>query len=84
MLSIFSALFKGTYYTPQVKRKRVQEQAANVPVNLLTEQLDGIQTMIQDMNRKIDTITKKENDVEKRLSNVDKRLGGLVRQVNKV
>jgi peptidoglycan hydrolase CwlO-like protein len=59
-----------------VERKHVQDQAANVPVNLFTEQLESIQTMIQDMNRKIDTMTKKENDVEKRLD-------GLVRQVNK-
>jgi hypothetical protein len=76
--------FLGTNLTPQVKRKHSQAQVPNVPVSLLTDQLEGIHTMLQDMNRKIETMAKMENDVEKRLSNVDKRLGGLVRQVNKV
>lgn len=40
--------------------------------------------MVQDINRKIDTVAKKEIDVEKRLDTVDKRLGGLIRQVHRV
>ncbi|CAF4123302.1 unnamed protein product, partial [Rotaria sp. Silwood2] len=73
----------GTYYTPQIKRKRIQDPMESTYQNPVHESLNLIQTMIKDLNKKIDYVTKKENDFEKKLDNVDKRLGGLIRKVNK-
>ena len=53
-------------------------------LNPLTTQLESIQTIMNDINRKIDLVTKKETEVEKRLDNFDKRIVGLTRQVIKV
>ena len=47
------------YYSPQVKRKRVQGKPERAPENSFNEDLNIIQSMIKDLNRKIDLVTKK-------------------------
>ncbi|CAF1501219.1 unnamed protein product [Rotaria magnacalcarata] len=74
---------KGSYDTPQVKRRRIQDQVESISQDTLNESFNLIQSMLQDMNRKIDLLAQRVDDFGKKLDIVDKRLGGLARRVNK-
>lgn len=81
---LWISFWAAAYYTPQIKRKRIEQGTNNLPNDLVTTQLDSIQKLMAEINRKMDTMSKRENEVEKRLDNFDKRIVGLVRRVNKV
>ncbi|CAF1464985.1 unnamed protein product [Rotaria sordida] len=69
----------GTY-TPQTKRKRAQDQVTSVVPDSLKECMDTMQSMLKEMNRKIDVINQKEELFEKKLDHMDKHINGLVRK----
>ncbi|CAF1503277.1 unnamed protein product [Adineta steineri] len=75
--------YTGTYYTPQVKRKRPQEQPTHSSTESLKDQINMVQDLLKEVNRKLDLINTKEELVEKKLEHVQKRLGGLTREINK-
>ena len=72
----------GVYRTPQLKRRRIQDLTTISSPEPLKEQMDLLQNMLKEINKKLDQVNKKEDLVEKKLENFDKRLGGLLRQVN--
>ena len=74
----------GSYYTPQVKRRRVPEQAEALSPGSFDDQMEILRNMLKEINKKIDVVNWREGLFEKKLDNVDKRLGGLIRQVNRV
>ncbi|CAF4411014.1 unnamed protein product [Rotaria magnacalcarata] len=74
---------KGSYDTPQVKRRRIQDQVESISQDTLNESFNLIQSMLQDMNRKIDLLAQRVDDFGKKIDIVDKRLGGLAHRVNK-
>ena len=72
------------YYTPQVKRRRAQEQVESPSPNSFSDQMDVLRNMLKEINKKIDVVSQREGSFEKKLDIVDKRLGGLIRQANRV
>ena len=74
----------GRYYTPQVKRRRVQDEEQSSSTHSFGDQMDILRDMLKEINKKIDVVNQREGVFGKKLDNVDKRLGGLIRQVNKV
>ncbi|CAF3688147.1 unnamed protein product [Rotaria sp. Silwood1] len=64
----------GAYYTPQVKRKRLQEQVDDVPEGSSMEDIKIIKNMFKDLNRKVDILTEQGSTLEKKLDNVDKQM----------
>ncbi|CAF3176877.1 unnamed protein product [Rotaria sp. Silwood2] len=73
----------GAYYTPQVKRKRLQEEVDDVPQGSLMESFKIIQNMFKDLNRKVDILTERGSTFEKKLDNVDKQLQASSRRIHK-
>ncbi|CAF4423510.1 unnamed protein product [Rotaria magnacalcarata] len=72
----------GFYYTPQTKRKRVQDQVADSP-DSFKEQLDLLQNILKDVNRKVDILNTKEDAFQEKLDHVHQHLGSLIRKGNK-
>ncbi|CAF2985812.1 unnamed protein product, partial [Rotaria sp. Silwood2] len=73
----------GIYYTPQTKRKRVEERVSSSSTYSNKDQIDILQLMLKEVNQKMDLMHKKEDDIDKKLDSIDKRLVGLARKVNK-
>ncbi|CAF1212537.1 unnamed protein product [Rotaria magnacalcarata] len=73
----------NTYYTPQLKRKRIQDQVASSSHDSFTDLLNTFQNTLNEMNRKIDLMNQREVVFEKKFENVEKSLSGLSRKVNK-
>ncbi|CAF1371397.1 unnamed protein product [Rotaria sordida] len=73
----------GTYYTPQLKRKRAQDQVTCVTHDSFKEYMDTMQSMLKEMHRKIDVINQKEELFEKKLDHMDRYINGLVRKAHK-
>ncbi|CAF3882841.1 unnamed protein product [Adineta steineri] len=74
----------GTYYTPQLKRKRPEPQVASCFDDPLTEMLNTFQRSLDELNRKIDYMTQRDIAFEKQIKTMEKSVGGLYRKVNKV
>jgi hypothetical protein len=71
----------GTYYTPQLKRKRVQDQVRCSPVKA---KMDTMENLLMEVNRKLDLLQKKEDGFEKKIDAFYKRVRDLFREGNKV
>ncbi|CAF2132322.1 unnamed protein product [Rotaria magnacalcarata] len=71
----------GSYYTPQTKRKRPEDNIGSS--DSLLEQINTLQVMLKEINRKIDIVNQRDDGFEKKMDNIDKRINGLIRQVNK-
>ncbi|CAF2043551.1 unnamed protein product [Rotaria magnacalcarata] len=66
----------GTYYTPQVKRKRVQDQTASV--DPLKEQLNILEHVLKEMNKKLDLMAAREDSLDKNIENTHRHLSNLI------
>ncbi|CAF2163189.1 unnamed protein product [Rotaria magnacalcarata] len=73
----------NTSYTPQLKRKRIQDQVTCSSHDSFTDLLNTFQNTLNEMNRKIDLMNQREVAFEKKFENVEKSLSGLFRKVNK-
>ncbi|CAF1492014.1 unnamed protein product [Rotaria sordida] len=73
----------GIYYTPQTKRKRVEERVSSSSPDSTKDQIDILQLMLKEVNQKMDLMHKKEDDIDKKLDSIDKRLVGLARKCPK-
>ncbi|CAF2048278.1 unnamed protein product [Rotaria magnacalcarata] len=72
----------GNFYTPPTKRKLPQNNSLPSS-DALTEQMNSLQVMLKEINRKMDVVNRRDDLFEKKLECVDKRIGGLLRQLNK-
>ncbi|CAF1331141.1 unnamed protein product [Adineta steineri] len=70
----------GTYYTPQLKRKRPEPQVASCFDDPLTEMLNTFQRSLDELNRKIDYMTQRDIAFEKQIKTMEKSVGGLYRK----
>ncbi|CAF3894735.1 unnamed protein product [Rotaria magnacalcarata] len=68
----------GSYYTPQTKRKRPEDNIGSS--DSLLEQINTLQVMLKEINRKIDIVNQRDDGFEKKMDNIDKRINGLIRQ----
>ncbi len=74
----------GTYYTPQLKRKRVQDQVRCSPVTGKMDPMEKMENLLMEMHRKVDLLQKKEDIFEKKIDAFYKRVRDLFREGNKV
>lgn len=70
--------FSGPYHTPQLKRKRVDEQIATSDSTFINEQLAKLNDCLKSIDQKLDEIKQKENIFEKQLEMMNKRFGRLI------
>jgi hypothetical protein len=77
-------LYQGSYYTPQVKRKRIENQATCPAEDPFREELSLLRLMLTEANQKIDFMHKKQETLEKKVDHVQKDIGGISRHVIKV
>ncbi|CAF4711793.1 unnamed protein product, partial [Rotaria magnacalcarata] len=60
-----------------------QDQVADSP-DSFKEQLDLLQNILKDVNRKVDILNTKEDAFQEKLDHVHQHLGSLIRKGNKV
>jgi hypothetical protein len=89
MVNCYSCIFKtccclGTFYTPQIKRKRFEDQATRVSQDFITEEINLVKLMLKESHQKMDMICKKQEKIERQFDHVNKTIRGLSHHVIKV
>jgi len=74
---ISCCIFLVQYHTPQLKRKRGDDQSANSNSSALTEEIQKMHEMLKSINQKLDHMEQKEVIFEKQLGILNKRFGRL-------
>lgn len=87
--SLYSFVFKNSfyldpYYTPQVKRKRTENEAQRVAEDLFTQEINIVKLMLKESHQKMDMIFTRQENFEKDVGDIHKVVSKLAQQVIKV
>ena len=81
---ILTDFCSDVYFTPQMKRKRTTDQAANSSLDSLELMLAKFKDSVLDLNQKIDLMNEREALAQKKFENLEKSLGRILHKVHQV
>lgn len=84
LIIILTNFCSDTYFTPQMKRKRINDQSMNSSLDSLELMLVKFKESMVDMNRKLDVMNEREAVAQKKFENLEKSLGRILHKVHQV